>query len=75
MGDESDIIPKRLQKGLTVALQLVTEATLSDDRSRNVLVSEAFVRMFVEVCGSYKQFISTNESGRKTFEVSSLLDI
>lgn len=69
MGDESDIIPKRLHKGLIVALELVTEATQSDDRTRNVLVSEAFVRMFVEACGSYKQFMTSKEDGQKHFEV------
>lgn len=69
MKDENEIIPKRLRHGLTIALQLVTEATAPEDSSRNVLVSEAFIRMFVEACGCYKQHISVDESGTKVFEV------
>ncbi|GLV38467.1 DNA replication helicase/nuclease 2 [Carabus blaptoides fortunei] len=68
MNDENQIIPKRLRNGLTIALQLVTEATAPEDSSRNVLVSEAFIRMFVEACGCYRQYISVDEAGTKIFE-------
>jgi hypothetical protein len=69
VGDEASILPSRLRRCLKVALQLVTNTTQPWDASRNVLVSEAFVRMFVEVCGHYHNHIVTQQDGLKVFEV------
>lgn len=76
VGDETSILPPRLRRCLKIALQLVTNATQPWDASRNVLVSEAFVRMFVEVCGHYRNHIVTLQGITKIFEVhkSSALD-
>jgi hypothetical protein len=71
VGDEASILPSRLRRCLKVALQLVTNTTQPWDASRNVLVSEAFVRMFVEVCGHYRNHIVTQQDGMKVFEVRS----
>lgn len=69
VGDEMSILPLRLRRCLKTALQLVTNTTQPWDASRNVLVSEAFVRMFVEVCGHYRNHISTVQAGIEIFEV------
>lgn len=69
VGDEASILPSRLRRCLKAALQLVTSTTQPWDASRNVLVSEAFVRMFVEVCGHYRNHIVTQQDSMKVFEV------
>lgn len=76
VGDEMSILPSRLRRCLKTALQLVTNTTQPSDASRNVLVSEAFVRMFVEVCGHYRNHIITEQDSTEIFEVceSSALD-
>lgn len=71
VGDEASILPSRLRRCLKVALQLVTSTTQPWDASRNVLVSEAFVRMFVEVCGHYRNHVVTQQDSMKVFEVRS----
>lgn len=68
VGDESSILPARLKRCLKVALQLVTST--NQESARNVLVSEAFVRAFVEICGHYQTHIVMQQDGRKVFEVS-----
>ncbi|KAJ4444122.1 hypothetical protein ANN_05911 [Periplaneta americana] len=73
VGDEASILPSRLRRCLKVALQLVTNTTQPWDASRNVLVSEAFVRMFVEVCGHYRNHIVTQQDGLKVFERESFI--
>ncbi|XP_067000147.2 uncharacterized protein [Anabrus simplex] len=73
VGDESTILPARLKRGLKLALQLVDGTTQEHEPSRNVLVSEAFVRMFVEVCGHYTTHIVTQQDGRKVFERESFI--
>jgi hypothetical protein len=71
VGDEASILPSRLRRCLKVALQLVTSTTQPWDASRNVLISEAFVRMFVEACGHYRNHIVTQQDSMKVFEVRS----
>lgn len=71
VGDESTILPTRLRRCLKVALQLVT--TQESDASRNVLISEAFLRMFVEVCGHYQTYIVTQQDGKRMFERESFI--
>ncbi|CAG5101990.1 Similar to DENND2B: DENN domain-containing protein 2B (Homo sapiens) [Cotesia congregata] len=48
VGDESTILPSRLQKGIRCALQLVSSNVRPGDGIRNYLVSEAFLRLFKE---------------------------
>lgn len=68
--DETTILPIGISRSLKVALQLAQSSTPPDDPSRNVLVSEAFLRTFVEVCGHYQTHIVVQQDGKKVFEVS-----
>lgn len=67
-GDEGSILPPRFTKALKTALNLATSATEHSDSNRNVLISEAFIRFFVEVCGSYSNFLVLQPDGKKEFE-------
>ncbi|XP_046743028.1 uncharacterized protein LOC124409460 isoform X2 [Diprion similis] len=73
VGDESSILPSRLQKGLKSALQLVSNNTKSGDGSRNFLVSEAFLRVFVETCAHCDSHIVTQQDGKIVFEKESFV--
>jgi hypothetical protein len=70
VGDECKILPGRLQKALCMALQVVASTTSPTDTLRNVLISEAFVRFFVEACGHYRNHIVTQQDGKTVFEVN-----
>ncbi|XP_046383178.1 uncharacterized protein LOC124153845 [Ischnura elegans] len=81
VGDEGSILPARIKRVLQAALRLVTGLTPlpesnagknssgSDGASpvRNVLVAEAFLRMFLMVVGHYPNHISVQQDGRKVF--------
>lgn len=69
VGDECKILPSRLQKALNMALQVVASTTAATETLRNVLISEAFVRFFVETCGHYRNHIVTQQDGKTVFEV------
>lgn len=71
--DETTILPVGISKSLKVALQLAQSSTPRDDPSRNVLVSEAFLRTFVEVCGHYQTHIVVQQDGKKVFERESFI--
>jgi len=70
MQDEMTILPNSMNRALKEALQLVRNCTTPSESSRNVLVSEAFVRLFVELCGHYQNHIVVQQDGKKVFEVS-----
>ncbi|XP_059481996.1 DENN domain-containing protein 2B-like [Neocloeon triangulifer] len=72
VGDECKILPVRLQKALFKVLQLAS-STGENEPTRNVLVSEAFVRLFVEACGHYKNHVVTQQDGRIMFERESFV--
>jgi len=36
---------------------------------RDMIVSEAFLRFFVETCGHYTEYICTQQDGLRVFEV------
>lgn len=69
MGDESSILPLRLQKGIRSALQLVSSNTKSGDGIRNFLVSEAFMRVFIETCSHCDSHLVTQQDGKVIFQV------
>ncbi|KAE8742896.1 hypothetical protein FOCC_FOCC011514 [Frankliniella occidentalis] len=71
--DETTILPVGISRSLKVALQLAQSSTPTDDPSRNVLVSEAFLRTFVEVCGHYQTHIVVQQDGKKVFERESFI--
>jgi hypothetical protein len=41
------------------------------DGQKNVLISEAFVRLFVESIGHYEEHIGTQQDGKKVFQKDS----
>lgn len=57
MNDEDRIIPKKLQKALKAALK---DGSVPQE-TRNVMVYEAFLRMFVETVGHYTNHINTQQ--------------
>ncbi|XP_065347656.1 DENN domain-containing protein 2B-like isoform X3 [Cloeon dipterum] len=67
LGDECKILPVRLQKALFKVLQLAS-STGENEPTRNVLVSEAFIRLFVEACGHYRNHIVMQQDGKTVFE-------
>lgn len=69
VGDEGSILPKRLQEGIRSALQLVTNNTKHGDDIRNFLVSEAFLRVFVETCAHLEGHLVTQQDGKIIFQV------
>ncbi|XP_034235043.1 DENN domain-containing protein 2A-like [Thrips palmi] len=71
--DETTILPVGISRSLKVALQLAQSSTPPDDPLRNVLVSEAFLRTFVEVCGHYQTHIVVQQDGKKVFERESFI--
>ncbi|XP_012270875.1 uncharacterized protein LOC105694607 isoform X2 [Orussus abietinus] len=73
VGDESSILPSRLQKGLKSALQIVSDNTSTTDGVRNFLVSEAFLRVFLETCGHCRSHIVTQQDGKVVFEKESFV--
>ncbi|XP_053621821.1 uncharacterized protein LOC128681722 [Plodia interpunctella] len=65
-GDEATILPTSCYKTLKTSLQM--ESTKFKDRSedaktRNVLISEAFLRFFVDVLGDFWKYFSVGEVG------------
>lgn len=69
VGDEGTILPKRIHRKLKDALQLVLNLADQKDSTKNVLISECFIRMFVETMGHHAQHIVVQQDGMKIFEV------
>ncbi|CAG9794599.1 unnamed protein product [Diatraea saccharalis] len=63
-GDESTILPTSSYKSLKTSLQM--ESSKHKDRSedtktRNVMISEAFLRFFVDILGDFWKYLSVGE--------------
>ncbi|XP_045673069.1 DENN domain-containing protein 2C isoform X2 [Phyllostomus hastatus] len=72
VSDEDEILPPKLQAALTQILEerneiLAQEQNLSQDVTLNSLVSEAFVRFFVELVGHYSLNMTVTERGERVF--------
>ncbi|XP_036894747.1 DENN domain-containing protein 2C isoform X2 [Sturnira hondurensis] len=72
VSDEDEILPPKLQAALTQILEerneiLAQEQSLSQDVTLNSLVSEAFVRFFVELVGHYSLNMTVTERGERVF--------
>lgn len=71
VGDEGTILPKRIHRKLRNALsQLVLDLADQKESTKNVLISECFIRMFVETLGHYSNHIITKPDGSRALEVS-----
>ncbi|XP_069479807.1 DENN domain-containing protein 2B isoform X2 [Ambystoma mexicanum] len=76
MDDEDALLPRKLQAALEQALErkneLINQDSDSDSdddcNSLNGLVSEVFIRFFVETIGHYSLFLSQNDRGERAFQ-------
>ncbi|KAL0858919.1 hypothetical protein ABMA27_011346 [Loxostege sticticalis] len=62
-GDESTILPTASYKTLKTSLQMETnkQTNRQDTKTRNVMISEAFLRFFVDILGDFWRFFSFGE--------------
>lgn len=63
-GDESTILPTSSYKTLKTSLQMESvkqRDKLEDTRTRNVMISEAFLRFFVDILGDFWRFFEARE--------------
>ncbi|XP_015586543.1 uncharacterized protein LOC107263636 isoform X2 [Cephus cinctus] len=74
VGDESSILPSRFQKGLRSALHVVSSTTKTGEGIKNFLVSEAFLRVFVESCSHFGSHIVAQENGKLVFMKESFVN-
>uniref|UniRef100_A0A8C3VJW9 DENN domain containing 2B n=1 Tax=Catagonus wagneri TaxID=51154 RepID=A0A8C3VJW9_9CETA len=76
MDDEDTLLPRKLQAALEQALErkneLISQDSDSDSddecHSLNGLVSEVFIRFFVEAVGHYSLFLTQTEKGERAFQ-------
>ncbi|NXB07122.1 DEN2C protein, partial [Cnemophilus loriae] len=74
VSDEDEILPHKLQAALVQILEERSEilsheqSDTQGDLTLNSLVSEAFVRFFVEVVGHYSLHMSVTEKGERVFQ-------
>uniref|UniRef100_A0A8C5QV74 DENN domain containing 2B n=1 Tax=Leptobrachium leishanense TaxID=445787 RepID=A0A8C5QV74_9ANUR len=76
MDDEDNLLPRKLQAALEQALERKNELINQDSDSDsdeecntlNGLVSEVFIRFFVETIGHYSRFLSQNDRGERVFQ-------
>ncbi|XP_072905648.1 DENN domain-containing protein 2B isoform X2 [Hemitrygon akajei] len=76
MDDEDSLLPRKLQAALEQALEQKSELVNQDSDSEsddecntlNNLVSEAFIRFFVENIGHYSLFLTQNERSERIFQ-------
>ncbi|XP_029281195.1 DENN domain-containing protein 2B [Cottoperca gobio] len=76
MDDEASLLPRKLQAALEQTLEQRNDIISQDSDSEsdeeynslNSLVSEAFIRFFLETIGHYSLFITQNERGERIFQ-------
>ncbi|XP_036399500.1 suppression of tumorigenicity 5 protein [Megalops cyprinoides] len=76
MDDEATLLPRKLQAALEQALEQRNDIINPDSDSEsdeecnslNSLVSEAFIRFFLETIGHYSLFLAQNERGERVFQ-------
>ncbi|KAJ8247559.1 hypothetical protein GJAV_G00247720 [Gymnothorax javanicus] len=76
LDDEATLLPRKLQAALEQALEHRNDIidpdtdSESDEECNSVsnLVSEAFIRFFLEAIGHYSLFMTLNERGERTFQ-------
>ncbi|XP_048004157.1 uncharacterized protein LOC125240318 isoform X1 [Leguminivora glycinivorella] len=63
-GDESTILPTYSYKSLKTTIQMETrQKDKQDTKTRNVMISEAFLRFFVDVLGGYEKCFKEGVKG------------
>ncbi|XP_043938751.1 DENN domain-containing protein 2B isoform X3 [Protopterus annectens] len=76
MDDEDTLLPRKLQAALELSLEqkndLLNQDSDSDSEDEsntlNGLVSEVFIRFFVESIGHYSLFLTQNDRGERVFQ-------
>ncbi|CAB1339259.1 unnamed protein product, partial [Coregonus sp. 'balchen'] len=76
MDDEASLLPRKLQSALELALEQRNDIINQDSDSEsdeecnslNSLVSEAFIRFFLETIGHYSLFLTQSERGERIFQ-------
>ncbi|XP_055755902.1 DENN domain-containing protein 2B-like isoform X3 [Salvelinus fontinalis] len=76
MDDEASLLPRKLQSALELALEQRNDIINQDSDSEsdeecnslNSLVSEAFIRFFLETIGHYSLFLTQSERGERSFQ-------
>ncbi|KAK6472859.1 DENN domain-containing protein 2B-like isoform X1 [Huso huso] len=76
MDDEDTLLPRKLQAALEQALEQKNDLMNQDSDSESdeecdslsSLVSEAFIRFFLETIGHYSLFLTQNEKGERVFQ-------
>ncbi|KAJ6665155.1 hypothetical protein lerEdw1_005386 [Lerista edwardsae] len=76
MDDEDTLLPRKLQAALEQALERKNDLINQDSDSEsdeecstlNGLVSEVFIRFFVETIGHYSLFLTQNEKAERVFQ-------
>ncbi|XP_067655162.1 DENN domain-containing protein 2A-like isoform X1 [Haliotis asinina] len=72
IGDEATLLPKKLQKALKTAINMC-KIDSESETSQWLMVSEAFMRMFIEIMGHFGEHIVTQQDGKKVFEKEKFL--
>lgn len=57
VGDEDRILPSSLVQTLKDGLSLASKIASSNSGAHNIFFSDAFLRVFIQTCGHYKEFI------------------
>ncbi|KAL8594866.1 hypothetical protein ACOMHN_016107 [Nucella lapillus] len=65
MGDELSLLPRKVQKALKTAINMC-KIDSDAQHSQWLMVSEAFLRMFLETIGHFTQHVFTQQDGTKT---------
>ncbi|KAK3101747.1 hypothetical protein FSP39_006091 [Pinctada imbricata] len=65
-GDEGTLLPKEIQKALKTALNMC-KVDADAKSAQNLMITETFLRMFVESVGHYSNHITTQQDGQKVF--------
>uniref|UniRef100_A0A673ZW18 DENN domain containing 2B n=1 Tax=Salmo trutta TaxID=8032 RepID=A0A673ZW18_SALTR len=76
MDDEASLLPRKLQSALELTLEQRNDIINQDSDSEsdeecnslNSLVSEAFIRFFLETIGHYSLFLTQSERGERSFQ-------
>ncbi|RWS12386.1 hypothetical protein B4U79_07433 [Dinothrombium tinctorium] len=61
VGDESEIIPYKIQRAVINALNLSRNMTDPKENYRDLVVREAFIQMFIELIGTARCYIANGE--------------
>lgn len=70
-GDEGTIIPRKLYKALSTALNMCIDDI--NQTTKNLMISEAFIRLFLEMISHYRQHICTQQDRTVIFQKESFV--